>query len=141
MPSFVRSDSDMTAQGWFQIGLYFFIVLAVTKPMGAYMAQVFSRERTFFDPLARPLERVLYRVTRVDEEHEMCWTEYAITMLLFSAVTMLVLYAIQRAQHVLPLNPQHLPMLASDLAFNTAASFTTNTNWQAYGGESTMSYL
>jgi K+-transporting ATPase ATPase A chain len=131
----------MTAQGWFQIGLYFVIVLAVTKPMGVYMAQVFDRQRTFLDPLARPLERFLYKMTGVDEEHEMRWTEYAVTMLLFSAVTMLLLYAVQRVQHLLPLNPQHFQKVASDLAFNTAASFTTNTNWQAYSGESTMSYL
>jgi potassium-transporting ATPase potassium-binding subunit len=131
----------MTAQGWLQIGLYLVVILALTKPMGAYMARVFERERTFFDSLARPVERILYRLTGVDEEREMRWTEYAITMLMFSAVSMLLLYVIQRVQHILPFNPQHLPAVVSDLAFNTAASFATNTNWQAYSGESTMSYL
>lgn len=131
----------MTAQGWFQIALYFAAMLALTKPMGVYMARVFERESTFFDPVARPVERVLYRLTGVDEEHDMRWTEYAITMLMFSAVSMLLLYILQRVQHVLPFNPQHLGSVASALAFNTAASFTTNTNWQAYSGESTMSYL
>jgi potassium-transporting ATPase potassium-binding subunit len=131
----------MTSQGWFQIGLYFVAMLALTRPMGSYMTRVFDRKHTRFDSVARPVERVLYRLTGVDEQHEMRWTEYAITMLLFSAISMLLLYLLQRAQHVLPLNPQHLGAVASDLAFNTAASFTTNTNWQAYSGESTMSYL
>jgi K+-transporting ATPase ATPase A chain len=131
----------MTANGWFQIGLYLLILLAVTKPLGAYMARVFSGERTFFDPIARPVERLLYRVTGVDEKSEMRWTEYALAMLLFSVVSMVLLYLIQRMQYWLPWNPQKLAGVAPDLAFNTAASFTTNTNWQAYSGETTMSYL
>jgi potassium-transporting ATPase potassium-binding subunit len=131
----------MTANGWFQIGLYLLILLAVTKPLGAYMARVFSGERTFFDPIARPVERLLYRVTGVDEKSEMRWTEYALAMLLFSVVSMVLLYLIQRMQYWLPWNPQELAGVAPDLAFNTAASFTTNTNWQAYSGETTMSYL
>ena len=131
----------MTAQGWFQIGVYFLAVLALTKPMGAYMARVFRREKTVFDPVARPVERALYRLTGVDESRDMRWTEYAISMLLFSAVSMLLLYLMQRVQQVLPFNPQHMGAVATDLAFNTAASFTTNTNWQAYSGESTMSYF
>lgn len=131
----------MTLQGWVQIGLYCAIVLALTKPMGAYMARVFQRERTLLDPVARPIERVLYRFTGVDEEHEMPWREYAVTMLLFSAISVLLLYLMQRVQHLLPLNPQHVGAVSADLAFNTAASFTTNTNWQAYVSESTMSYL
>ncbi len=131
----------MTTNGWIQIGIFLALILAITKPLGVYMAKVFSRERTFLDPVARPIERLLYRVTGVDEEHEMHWTEYAFTMLLFSGATMLLLYLIERVQQWLPLNPQKFGAVAQALAFNTAASFTTNTNWQNYSGESTMSYL
>ena len=119
----------MTANGWLQIIFFFALVLLAAKPLGIYMAKVFSRERTFFDFLARPIERLLYKLTGIDEEHEMKWTEYAVSMLVFSFVTMMVTYAIERLQHWLPLNPQHLANVAPDLAFNTAASFTTNTNW------------
>ena len=131
----------MTANGWFQIAMFLGAVLAVTKPMGLFMARVFEREKTFLDPVLRPLERLLYRLTGVDEQHEMKWTEYGISMLLFSGVSMLLLYLIQRAQTILPFNPQKLSAVAPDLAFNTAASFTTNTNWQAYTPETTMSYF
>jgi len=131
----------MTANGWFQILLFLALIFAVTKPLGVFMARVFNRERTFLDPVLRPVERVLYRVTRVDEDHEMRWTEYATTMLLFSLISMLLLYFMQRVQAYLPLNPQRLGAVPPDLAFNTAASFTTNTNWQNYSGESTMSYF
>ena len=131
----------MTANGWFQIGLYLILLLAITKPMGVYMARVFSGEKTFMDPMLRPVERLLYRVTGVDETHEMRWTEYAIAMLLLSVVSMVLLYVIMRVQQWLPWNPQHFGAVAPDSAFNTAASFTTNTNWQAYSGESTMSYF
>ncbi|WP_348266941.1 potassium-transporting ATPase subunit KdpA [Edaphobacter paludis] len=131
----------MTANGWFQIFFFFALVLICAKPLGIYMARVFERERTFVDPLLRPIERLIYRVTGIDETHEMRWTEYGIVMLLFSLVTLLVTYAIERLQHLLPLNPQHLAAVAPDLALNTAASFTTNTNWQAYVPETTMSYL
>src|SRR5580700_4085091 len=131
----------MSANGWFQIGLFLLVIFALTKPMGAFMARVFDGGRTFLDPLLRPLERALYRLTGVDERHEMRWTEYAISMLLFSGVSMIVLYLIERLQHGLPWNPQQWPDLPPDLAFNTAASFTTNTNWQAYSGETTMSYF
>jgi len=131
----------MTANGWFQIGLFFALLLAITKPLGVYMARVFSGEKTFMDPVLRPVERLLYRMTGVDENHEMRWTEYAIAMLLLSGVSMIVLYVILRMQQWLPWNPQHFANVAPDLAFNTAASFTTNTNWQAYSGESTMSYF
>ena len=119
----------------------FAVILAVTKPMGVFMARVFNRERTFLDPVLRPIERLLYRLTLVDEEHEMRWTEYAVSMLLFSGVSMLLLYLIERTQQILPWNPQKFAAVGPDLAFNTAASFTTNTNWQNYGGEATMSYL
>src|SRR5450759_5356432 len=131
----------MTANGWLQIFVFLLLILAVTKPLGVYMARVFSRERTFMDPVLRPLERLLYRVTGVDEDHEMRWTEYAVAMLLFSLVSMVVLYVMQRIQFHLPFNPQKLGAVAPDLAFNTAASFTTNTNWQNYSGETTMSYF
>src|SRR5258708_38922428 len=133
----------MTINGWFQILLFFAVVLAVTKPMGVFMARVFSRERTFLDPILRPVEKLLYKLTGVDEEREMRWTEYCISMLLFSAVSMLVLSLLQRVQHSFPaiVNPQGLANVPPDLAFNTAASFTTNTNWQFYTGEQVMSYL
>src|SRR6202045_4068409 len=131
----------MTANGWIQIGLFFALILVAAKPLGVYMARVFERESTWFDVLARPVERLIYRLTGIDETHEMRWTEYAVVMLLFSLVTMVVTYAIERLQHVLPLNPQHLAGVAPDLALNTAASFTTNTNWQSYVPETTMSYL
>jgi potassium-transporting ATPase potassium-binding subunit len=131
----------MTANGWFQIAVFFLLVLAVTKPLGVFMTRVFNRERTFMDPVLRPIERLLYRLTGVDENHEMRWTEYAVSVLLFSAVSMLVLYLIMRVQNYLPFNPQKLAGVTKDLAFNTAASFTTNTNWQAYTPETTMSYL
>ncbi len=131
----------MTANGWFQIGLYLLVILAITKPMGVFMARVFSGEKTFLDPMMRPIERLLYRVTGVDEKEEMRWTEYAIAMLLFSCVSMILLYLIQRVQVWLPWNPQHMANVSPELAFNTAASFTTNTNWQNYSGETTMSYL
>ena len=131
----------MTLNGWIQILLFLGAVAAVTAPLGRFMARVFGRERTWLDPLLRPLERLIYRLTRVDEAYEMRWTEYGVSMLAFSLVSMVVLYGLQRLQGVLPLNPQGLTGVAPELAFNTAASFTTNTNWQAYVGETTMSYL
>src|SRR5499433_815080 len=137
-----KREAVMTVNGWFQIIFFVLLIFLVTKPMGVFMARVFNREKTFMDPVLRPLERLLYRVTGVDENHEMRSTEYAISMLLFSVVSMVVLYAIQRLQGYLPFNPQKLGAVnPAHLAFNTAASFTTNTNWQAYGGESTMSYF
>jgi potassium-transporting ATPase potassium-binding subunit len=131
----------MTRNGWFQIFVFFAAVLLVTKPMGVFMARVFSRERTWLDPIMRPLERLLYKLTGVDENREMRWTEYSIAMLLFSGVSMVVLYMLERMQQWLPLNPQKFAAVPPELAFNTAASFTTNTNWQFYTGEQTMSYL
>ena len=131
----------MTWSGWLQILLFFGVILATAKPLGVYMARVFEGERTFADPLFRPIERLLYRLTGVDESREMHWREYGIAMLLFSGVTMLLTYAIERLQAFLPWNPQKLGAVAPDLAFNTAASFTTNTNWQSYTPESTMSYF
>jgi K+-transporting ATPase ATPase A chain len=131
----------MTANGCVQILLFFGLLIAITKPLGVYMARVLEREKTFADRIFNPIERLLYRITGIDESHEMGWKEYSIAMLLFSAVTMLLTYALQRLQTHLPWNPQHLGAVAPDLAFNTAASFTANTNWQSYTPESTMSYL
>jgi potassium-transporting ATPase potassium-binding subunit len=132
----------MTVNGWLQIAIFLLLVFLVTKPLGVYMARVFNREKTFIDPVLRPIERLLYRLTGVDENHEMRWTEYATSMLLFSGVSMLLLYAMQRLQGFLPFNPQKFAGVSpTHLALNTAASFTTNTNWQAYSGESTMSYF
>ena len=135
----------MTLNGWLQIFFFFALILLVTKPIGLFMTHVFTRERTFLDPVLGPVERLIYRLTRVDAAHEMRWTEYAVAMLLFSLVSMLVLYLLQRLQDVLPFNPQHLPGVDSSgfvgSSFNTASSFTTNTNWQSYVPEVTMSYL
>jgi K+-transporting ATPase ATPase A chain len=132
----------MTINGWLQIFVFLGLVFAVTKPLGIYMARVFAGEKTFIDPALRPMERLLYRITGVDEKQEMRWTEYATAMLLFSGVSMLVLYGIERLQGLLLLNPQHFAgVMPEHLAWNTAASFTTNTNWQAYSGETTMSYF
>jgi K+-transporting ATPase ATPase A chain len=131
----------MTANGWFQIGLYLFVIFLVTKPLGVFMTRVFNREKTFLDPVFRPIERGVYWLTGVDEKREMRWTEYARAMLLFSGVSMVLVYLIERTQKWLPFNLQKFPNVEPGLAFGTAASFTTNTNWQAYSGESTMSYF
>jgi K+-transporting ATPase ATPase A chain len=134
--------TGMTINGWLQIFVFLALIFAITKPLGVFMARVLSGERTFLHPVLRPIEHMLYRITGVDEQHEMSWIEYATAMLLFSSVSMLVLYLIQRIQGLLPFNPQHFAAVAPEhLAFNTAASFTTNTNWQAYAGETTMSYF
>jgi potassium-transporting ATPase potassium-binding subunit len=131
----------MTTNGWLQIVFFLAVILAITKPLGAFMTRVFNREKTFLDFALRPIERLLYKICGVHEDREMRWTEYGTAMLLFSAVSMFLLYLIERAQHILGFNPQKLANIAPDLAWNTAASFTTNTNWQSYVPESTMSYL
>jgi K+-transporting ATPase ATPase A chain len=135
----------MTLNGWLQIFFFLALILAVTKPLGLFMARVFNGERTFLDRVLRPVERLIYRLARVDANQEMRWTEYAVAMLLFSAVSMLLLYMLQRLQGVLPFNPQHLSGVDSAAftgsSFNNAASFTSNTNWQSYVPEVTMSYL
>jgi potassium-transporting ATPase potassium-binding subunit len=131
----------MTANGWLQILLVLGVIFAFTKPLGIFLTRVFNREKTFLDPVLRPIEKLVYRLTGVDENHEMRWTEYAVAMLLFSGVSMALLYLIERTQLWLPLNPQKLVNVPQALAFNTAASFTTNTNWQNYSGEAAMSYL
>jgi K+-transporting ATPase ATPase A chain len=131
----------MTINGWLQIAVFFALVLLAAKPMGLYMANVFEGRKTWLDPLLRPVERLLYKLTGVDAGTEMRWTEYAGSMLTFSLATALLTYAVERLQHWLPLNPQHLPGVEPYLAWNTAVSFTTNTNWQSYVPETTMSYL
>jgi len=131
----------MTLNGFLQLGIYFLLLLALTKPLGIYMTKVFSGERIFLGRILGPLERLIYRICRIDEHEEQHWTTYTVAMLTFSLVGLLVLYGLQRLQYYLPLNPQNFSGVAPDLAFNTASSFTTNTNWQAYSGESTMSYF
>ena len=131
----------MTGMGWFQIFLFLVVVVALTKPMGVYMARVYQRESTFLDFLFRRIERLIYRLCLVDEQQEMPWTQYGLAMLLFSGVSMVLLYVMERIQAWLPWNPEKLSNVAPDLAWNTAASFTTNTNWQAYVPETTMSYF
>ena len=131
----------MTLNGWLQIALFIAAVLLLAKPMGTYMTAVFERRKTFLDPVLGPCERLLYRVTGVDANQEMRWTQYCVAMLTFSAATLVLTYIVERLQAHLPWNPQHLPGVESSLALNTAISFTTNTNWQAYTPESTMSYL
>src|SRR4029450_9780596 len=131
----------MTLNGWLQILFFLLAVFLATPVLGSYMARVFSRQYTWLDRVARPVERRIYRVTGVDEARGMRWTEYAASILLFSVVSMLVLYVMQRVQGILPFNPQRVGAVAPALAFNTAASFTTNTNWQACSGETTMSYF
>ncbi len=131
----------MTLQGWAQIALFAFAVVLVTKPLGFYMTRVFHGDRTLLSPVLRPVERALYLLSGVDERREQSWVMYAIAMLLFSIAGFLTLYALQRLQDVLPFNPQGQTAVTPDLAFNTSVSFITNTNWQSYVPETTMSYL
>ncbi len=131
----------MSFNGWLQILLFMAVIFALTRPMGVYLTRVYEGERTFLDPVMRPVELMIYRLCGVDRKQEMRWTEYAVAMLVFSLVTMLVLYLLQRLQWYLPFNPQQFPGPSPHLSFNTAVSFTTNTNWQSYAGETTMSYL
>ncbi len=131
----------MTLNGWLQIAIFFALILLTAKPMGSYMTRVFEGRKTFLDPLLVPVERLLYRLTGVNREEEMRWTGYGAAMLIFSMATLLFTYLVERAQHSLPWNPQHLAGVTPALAWNTAVSFTTNTNWQSYVPESTMSYL
>ena len=131
----------MTLNGWIQIAIYCVIVLALVKPLGWYMTSVFNGERTFLSPVLRPVERGLYWLGGVDETREQSWLTYTVGMLLFHVGGFLILYTLMRVQGWLPFNPQGMTAVAPDLSFNTAISFITNTNWQNYGGESTMSYL
>jgi K+-transporting ATPase ATPase A chain len=131
----------MTVIGWIQIILYSAIIVALAKPLGGYMTRVFNGERTILSPALRPVETGLYWLGGVNEKREQHWLTYTVAMLLFHVGGFLILYALMRLQAVLPFNPQEQSAVAPDLAFNTAVSFITNTNWQNYGGESTMSYL
>ncbi|HEV2325592.1 MAG TPA: potassium-transporting ATPase subunit KdpA [Terracidiphilus sp.] len=131
----------MSANGWLQFAIYSIILLATIRPAGIYLTRVLEGERTWLDPVLRPCERLIYKLCAVNADYEMNWRQYTYALLGFSAVTMVFTYAIERLQQYLPWNPQHLAAVGPDLAFNTAASFTTNTNWQFYSGESTMSYF
>src|SRR5260370_22583630 len=131
----------MTTNGWLQIAFFLVLVSALTKPLGSYMFRVFEGDRQPLPSLLGPIERFLYRMMGVDAAKEQTFRQYAFGMLLFSAAGLIVTYLIQRLQHLLPFNPQRFGAVEPSLAFNTAASFTTNTNWQSYSGESTMSYF
>jgi len=133
----------MTPMGFFQIAIYFIVLVILTRPLGVYMAKVFQGNRTFLHPVLRPLERLTYKVSGVDEQVEQRWTQYTASVLAFSVVSFVLTYSIQRLQGLLPMNPQAFgtAQTTPDLSFNTAVSFMTNTNWQAYGGEATLSYF
>src|ERR1700722_6148009 len=136
----------MTGNGWLQFAVFSAVLLASVRPIGIYLAKVLEGERTWLDPLFRPIEKLIYKLGGVDAAQEMNWREYAFALLGFSAVSLLLAYVLERAQGwgllaVSWLNPQKLPGVEQALAFNTAASFTTNTNWQSYTPETTMSYL
>jgi K+-transporting ATPase ATPase A chain len=131
----------MTLVGWMQILVFALVILAVTRPLGAFLYRVYEGERQPLPRVLGTLERALFRLSGIDSRRQQTWVEYAFALLAFSALSLLVTYGMQRLQHLLPFNPQKFPAVPADLAFNTAVSFTTNTNWQAYSGESTMSYL
>ena len=131
----------MTARDWLQFGLYIFLLLILTKPLGIYMDQVFDGAKTFLSPVLGPIERLIYRIMGVSPDEDHHWTKYTVQLLVFSGVTLAFTYALLRLQHLLPLNPAGMGVISPHLAFNTAMSFTTNTNWQSYAGETTMSYL
>jgi K+-transporting ATPase ATPase A chain len=131
----------MTTFSWLQLGLYLFVLLLLVKPLGSYMARVYQGERTLLSPVVRPVERILYRIAGLRADEEMDWKTYAVAVSLFNLVGLLLLYALQRIQSALPLNPQDLGAVRPDTAFDAAVSFATNTNWQSYSGETTMSYL
>lgn len=131
----------MNLIGWLQFVFYIIVLLVLVKPLGLYMAHVYQGEQTLLTPILAPLERLLYRLAGIDPNEEMDWKTYAIALLLFNLVGLLFLYILLRFQHSLPLNPQHLESVSPDLAFNTAVSFVTNTNWQSYSGETTLSYF
>ena len=131
----------MTPTGWLQIILFFVVLLALVRPVGAYMAHVYQGERTLLSPILAPIERGIYRISGVDPDEDMTWQVYAAALLIFSLLGMLLLFLLLRLQNFLPLNPAGMKAMPSDTAFNTAASFVTNTNWQNYGGETSLSYL
>ena len=129
----------MTVNGILQIVLYLVVLIALAKPLGSYMARVYEGQATFLDRVLGPIERLIYRVSGIQPEVEMNWKTYAVAMLIFNLFGLLAVYGLQRIQQVLPLNPQGLSAISPDSSFNTAVSFATNTNWQGYGGETTMS--
>ena len=131
----------MTTNGYLQIGVYLVLLAAVAKPLGKYMANVLEGKPCGLDRLLGWCERLIYRVAGVDSATEMTWQRYAFAVLWFSGIGMVALYGLQRIQHILPFNPQNLAAPSPDSSFNTSTSFVTNTNWQSYGGETTMSYL
>ena len=131
----------MNIYSWLQLVFYMVVLITLTKPLGAFMARVYQGERTFLDPLLQPVERLIYRLSGVHPDEEMNWKVYAIAMLLFNGMGLLFVYFLQRIQGFLPLNPQGFGAVSPDSSWNTAVSFATNTNWQGYGGETTMSYL
>src|SRR6478736_1818080 len=131
----------MTSPALLQVVLYVAVLVALAKPLGIFMANVYEGQRTFLSPVLRPVEQLVYRVARIDERSEVDWKRYTLGMLLFNLVGVLFVYLLQRLQGVLPLNPADMSAVTPDSSFNTAVSFATNTNWQGYGGESTMSYL
>src|SRR6516165_10831216 len=131
----------MTFNGWLQIAIYAVLVILITKPFGGYMTRVFNGERTPLRPVLQPVERGIYKLCGVRADEEQHWISYAVAMLAFSFAGFVIMYAIQRLQNVLPFNPQGQDAVSPDLAFNTSVSFLTNTNWQSYVPETTMSYL
>ena len=131
----------MTLNGILQIAFYLIVLVLAVKPLGKFMAKVLRRERTFLDPVLRPVERFLYRVSGINPDEEMDWKQNAVAMLLFNFTGLVVVYALQRFQDLLPLNPQGLGPVSPDSSFNTAVSFASNTNWQGYSGEVTLSYF
>ena len=131
----------MTPSALLQIIFYLFILLILVKPLGLFMARVYQGERIFFDPLLKPIERWIYKLSSIDPEQEMNWKTYAFALLIFNLLGLFTIYMLQRLQGFLPLNPQNLASVAPDLAFNTAVSFVSNTNWQSYAGEATLSYF
>ena len=131
----------MNTFSWIQLIFYMVVLIALVKPLGTFMARVYQGEHTFLDPALRPVEKLIYRLSGVHPDEEMNWKVYAIAMLLFNGMGLLVVYALQRLQGFLPLNPQSFGAVSPDSSWNTAVSFATNTNWQGYGGETTMSYL
>ena len=131
----------MTLNGWIQISVFFLVLLLLVKPLGSYMARVYLGQPHALLSLLGPLERMLFRICGISSDREMEWTTYAFAVLLFSGIGMAFVYIVQRLQALLPLNPRHLGSVPPALAFNTTASYVTNTNWQAYSGEATMSHL
>src|SRR5262245_33793587 len=131
----------MNLYSWLQLILYLVILIALAKPLGSYMARVYQGEHTFLDGLLSPVERFIYRLSGVNADEDMNWKTYAIAVMVFNVLGLIVVYLLQRLQGMLPLNPQGLGTVTPDSSWNTATSFATNTNWQGYGGEVTMSYL